>query len=117
MHKIGLIALFSLLVSANTYADSPTLGEFFDGAQECSNEVVITSQPLREQNGGMITLKSVPFDEIDISQYDMATSQHSIIQLIPVAESTYLDGSSAGSAWRNCMASKGLPVPTGTQTN
>lgn len=117
MRKIGLTALISLIVSAITYADFPTLGEVYDKAQECSNEVVITSQPLREQNRGKITLRSVPLVDIDIRQFGIVTLEHSGLQLIPVAESTYLDGSSEGAAWRNCMTDKNFPVPAGIQAN
>lgn len=117
MKKTQLLPLLFICASSLVHADAhdeilPSMEEIFEGSASCANEIANEARDF-VSNGepGTYTLSSIPYADIDINQVGTATWTNSRSVSMLYVESTYHDGGSDGSAWRNCMTQKGLPTP------
>lgn len=112
MPRLCTAAVLAVVASSSVYADSITPEEVLDGAKECMDELVSQSEEMQaKQLPGKIIVEAIPLAEIKEARAGDTYSKQSHIQYVPYVETTYLDTSEEGSAWRNCMRQKGLPTP------
>ncbi|PMR75268.1 hypothetical protein C1H69_10095 [Billgrantia endophytica] len=109
---LSLVAL-SLTVSSAVSADSSSIDDVLAGALACTDSILEQSRAEQEQQTrGEMHLYSVPYEHAIAVQVGTSYSRDARIQYIPVIETSYLDGTTPGSAWSECMQARGLPTPT-----
>ncbi|OHV12999.1 hypothetical protein [Kushneria phosphatilytica] len=104
--------LITATASMPAQANEVSLQNVFDAGEACAKTVMQKSQELMsETKPGRTTFTSLPLEDARIIQAGTSYSKSSRVRFIPYAESTYLDGGNSGSAWRQCMRDREMPVP------